>query len=62
MVSESLKFQPFLAILYSLKTPEKPWFSGAFRVFKMGTLARNGLKGKLALKRVLKSKGLRMNV
>ena len=35
---------PFLAnfpILYSLKTPENLWFSGVFRGYKMGTLARN---------------------
>ena len=31
-------------ILYPLKTPENPWFSGVFRRYKMRTLARNGLK------------------
>ena len=38
---------PFLAnvsILYPLKTPENLWFSGVFRGYKMGTLARNGLR------------------
>ena len=37
---------PFLAnvpILYPLKTPESLWFSGLFREYKMGKLARNGL-------------------
>ena len=40
-------FNPYLAsvpILYPLKTPENLWFSGVFRGYKMGTLARNGLK------------------
>ena len=39
-------FKPFLAnvsILYPLKTPENLWFSGIFRGYKMGLLARNGL-------------------
>ena len=39
--------KPFLAnvpILYPLKTPENPRFSGVFRAYKMGTLARNGLE------------------
>ena len=39
-------FNPFLAnvpILYPLKTPENQRFSGVFRGYKMGTLARNGL-------------------
>ena len=38
---------PFLAnvpILYPLRTPENFWFSGVFRGYKMGTLARNGLR------------------
>ena len=38
---------PFLAkvpILYPLKTPENLWFSGVFRGYKIGTLARNGLR------------------
>ena len=37
---------PFLAnvpILYPLKTPENLWFSGVFKGYKMGTLARYGL-------------------
>ena len=37
---------PFLAnipILYPLKTPENLWFSGVFRRYEMGTLAKNGL-------------------
>ena len=37
---------PFLAsvpILHPLKTPENQRFSGDFRVYKMGTLARNVL-------------------
>ena len=49
-------FNPFLAnvpILYPLKTPENQRFSGVFRGYKMGKLARNGLmqsKKKLNLK------------
>ena len=38
---------PFLStvpILYPLKTPENQRFSGVFRGYKMGTLARNGLR------------------
>ena len=27
-----------------MKTPEKLWFSGVFRGYKMGKLARNGLR------------------
>ena len=41
---------PFLAyvpILYPLETPENLWFSGVFRGYKMGTLARNGLISEL---------------
>ena len=37
---------PFLAnapILYPLKTPVNQWFSGVFRGYKIGKLARNGL-------------------
>ena len=30
-------------ISYVLKTPENLWFSGVFRGYRMGTLARNGL-------------------
>ena len=40
-------FNPYLAnvpILYHLKIPENLWFSGVFRGYKMGSLARNGLK------------------
>ena len=40
-------FNPFLAnvhILYPLKKPKNPWFSGNFRDYEIGTLARNGLK------------------
>ena len=33
-----------VSILYPLKTPENQRFSGIFRGYKMGTLARNGLK------------------
>ena len=47
---ESGVLNPFLAnvpILYHLKTPENLWFSGVFREYKMRTLARNGLIGKL---------------
>ena len=46
------KFNPFLTnlpILYPLKTPANLWFSGAFRGYKMGTLARNGLTGHATL-------------
>ena len=42
----SFSVTPFLAnvpILYPLKTPENLFFSGAFRGYQMGTLARNGL-------------------
>ena len=41
------KFNSFpvnFPILYPLKTPGKLCFSGIFRVYKMGTSARNGLK------------------
>ena len=40
---------PFLAnvpILYPPKTPENQRFSGVFRGYKMGTLARNGLNNR----------------
>ena len=46
MFSRKETFNPFLAsvpILYPLKTPENLWFSGVFRGYEMGTLARNGL-------------------
>ena len=33
-------------ILDPLKTPEKLWFSGVFREYKMGTLAKNGISSK----------------
>ena len=45
-IFERIVFNPFLAnvpILCPLKTPENFWFSGVFRGYKMGTLARNGL-------------------
>ena len=45
-IFERVVFNPFLAnvpILYPLKTPENFWFSGIFRGYKIGTLARNGL-------------------
>ena len=32
-----------ISILYPLKTPENLWFSGIFRGYKIGILARNGL-------------------
>ena len=41
-----IKLNPFLtniSILYPLKIPEKLWFSGVFRVYNMGTMAKNGL-------------------
>ena len=44
---------PFLAnvpISQPLKTPENLWFSGIFRVYKMGTLSRNGLNQPLFFK------------
>ena len=43
----NLFINQFLAnvpILYPLKTPENQRFFGVFRGYKMGTLARNGLK------------------
>ena len=45
-------FNPFLAnipILYPLKTSENQRFSGVFRDYKMGTLARNGLMSGICL-------------
>ena len=36
---------PFLAnvsISYPMETPKKPWFSGVFKGYKMGILAKNG--------------------
>ena len=44
---ESAPFNAFLVnvpILHPLKTPENLRFSGVFRGYEMGTLARNGLK------------------
>ena len=41
-----LTFIPFVVnvfILYPLKAPTNLWFSGVFRVYKTGILARNGL-------------------
>ena len=48
--STSFYFNPFLAnvpILNPMKTPENLWFSGVFRGCRTGTLAKNGLRGKL---------------
>ena len=45
-ITRMLPLNPFQAnapILYPLKTSENLWFSGVFRGYKMGTLARNGL-------------------
>ena len=55
MLNHNLNFyvNPFLAnvpILYPLKTPENQRFSGAFRGYKMGTMARNGLNFTLTIK------------
>ena len=36
-------FLPNIPILYPLKIPENVRFSGVFRGYKMGKLARNGL-------------------
>ena len=50
--SQMDKINPFPAdnpILYPLKTPESPWFSGVFKGYKMGALAKNGLRGMLIL-------------
>ena len=46
-VKDSSSFNPHLAnvpILYPLKTPENQRFSGVFRGYNMGILARNGLQ------------------
>ena len=46
-INYSSNINPFLVnvlILYPLKTPEKQRCSGAFRGYKMGILARNGLR------------------
>ena len=37
-------FLPNVPILHPLKTPENLSFSGVFRGYKIGTLARNGKK------------------
>ena len=37
----------YVPIPYLLKTPENQGFSGVFREYKMGPLARNGLKNKI---------------
>ena len=40
--------KPFLAnapIFYHLKTPERFWFSGVFRGYRMEKKTRNGLTG-----------------
>ena len=45
-IDQLSKLNPFLAnflVSYPLKTIEKFWFSGVFRRYKMGTLARNRL-------------------
>ena len=45
--NKSLKLKPFLVnipVLYSLKTPENISFTGVSTRYKMGTLARNGLR------------------
>ena len=39
-------FLPNISILYSLKTPEKLWFSGVLRGYKMVMLAKNELPTK----------------
>ena len=39
------KLSEELYILYPLKTWKKLCFSGVFRAYKIGILARNGLKG-----------------
>ena len=45
---EIMKFSNPLLVnvptLYPLRTPENLWFCGVFRGYKMGPLARNGLK------------------
>ena len=38
------RFVANVPILYRMKTPENLWFSGVFRGYKMGALAKNGLK------------------
>ena len=37
-------YLPNVPILFPLKTPENQRFSGVLRRFKIGTLARNGLR------------------
>ena len=49
MLNSRFLFNPFLAnapILYPLQTPENQRFSGVFRGYKIGTLARNVLNSK----------------
>ena len=46
LIKDQCSLNPFLhnvPILYPLKTPENLWFSGVFRGYELGTLARNGL-------------------
>ena len=42
-------FWPMFPFYTPLKTPENQRFSGVFRGYKMGTLARNGLKNTKAM-------------
>ena len=39
-----LKSFSLFPILYLLKIPENRWFFGVLRGYKMGTLAKNGIK------------------
>ena len=45
LLSKSLVTRVLASVpnLYPLKIPENFWFSGIFRVYKVRTLARNGL-------------------
>ena len=43
------RFVANVPILYRMKTPENLWFSGVFRGYKMGALARNGVKNCMSL-------------
>ena len=43
------RFLANVLILYPLKTPENLWFSGVFRGYKMGALARNRLTNVVAI-------------
>lgn len=47
ILSWKILINSFLAnilFLYPLKTPENPWFTGAFKGWKVVTLATNGLR------------------